>query len=74
MSTGYRPYEPDQQYLLPPSLQEWLPSCHLAHYIGDTVDALDLSAFFMRDQGGLAHRERHAVQSLSINDREYWPS
>ena len=52
MPTSYLPYEPDQQFLLPPSLQEWLPSGHLAHYINDTVDALDLSAFFKRYEGG----------------------
>ncbi|MBV8125669.1 MAG: IS1182 family transposase [Paucibacter sp.] len=52
MPTSYLPYEPDQQFLLPPSIQEWLPSGHLAHYINDTVDALDLSAFFKRYEGG----------------------
>jgi len=31
--------------LLPASLQGWLPEGHLAYFIGDTVDALDLSAF-----------------------------
>ena len=52
MPTSYLPYAPDQQLLLPHSLQEWLPQGHLAHYINDTVDTLDLSAFFKRYQGG----------------------
>ncbi|WP_397545583.1 hypothetical protein [Roseateles oligotrophus] len=53
MPTSYLPYAPDQQLLLPHSLQEWLPLGHLAHYINDTVDSLGLRAFFNRYQGGL---------------------
>ena len=34
--------------LLPEALQDWLPDGHLAHFISDTVDALDLSAFHAR--------------------------
>jgi transposase len=52
MSTSYVPYQPDQQYLLPCALQEWLPAGHLAYFIGDTVDSLDLSAFHKRYAGG----------------------
>ena len=44
MSKTYRPYEPDQILLLPPSLKEWLPTGHLAHFLADTVERLDLSA------------------------------
>ena len=40
----YRHYDPDQSYLLPPNLREWLPEGHLALFIGDVVDTLDLSA------------------------------
>jgi len=45
MSASYLPYQPQQQFLLPPSLEEWLPQGHLAYYISDAVDQLDLSAF-----------------------------
>jgi len=38
--------------LLPASLQDWLPKGHLAYFIGDTVDALDLKAFYARYEGG----------------------
>ena len=44
MSKTFRPWEPRQSYLLPPSPQEWLPEDHLAYFMLDTVDALDLSA------------------------------
>lgn len=52
MTTSYLPYEPRQQMLLPHALQEWLPEGHLAYYISDTIDSLDLSAFHARYAGG----------------------
>ena len=48
MSTSYIPYQPEQQRLLPNALQDWLPQGHLAYFISDTVDSLDLSAFHAR--------------------------
>lgn len=45
MSKTYRPYEPDQILLLPPSVKDWLPTGHLAHFISELVDeSLNLSA------------------------------
>jgi transposase len=52
MTASYLPYDPQQMFLLPPALQEWLPEGHLAHFIGDTVDTLDLRAFHARYAGG----------------------
>lgn len=52
MTTSYLPYDPQQQFLLPHALQDWLPEGHLAYFISDTVDALDLSAFHARYAGG----------------------
>lgn len=37
------PYDQKQDLLLPPSLEDWLPEGHLARFISDTVDELDLS-------------------------------
>ena len=51
MSKTFRPYDPDQQLLLPAALQEWLPPDHLAYFISDVVDQLDLSAITGRYQG-----------------------
>ena len=42
MSKTYLPYDPDQQLLLPAALREWLPDDHLAYFISDVVDQLDL--------------------------------
>lgn len=44
MGKTYRPYEPDQMFLLPPALKDWLPDGHLAYFISDVVDELDLSS------------------------------
>src|SRR5499425_3700118 len=44
MGRTYRTYLPEQDFLLPPSLGDWLPEDHLAHFVSDVVDQLDLSA------------------------------
>jgi transposase len=44
MAKTYRPYVPEQDLLLPPSLRDWLPENHLAFFVGDLIDHLDLSA------------------------------
>ena len=51
MSKTYLPYDPDQQLLLPQALQEWLPEGHLAYFISDVVDQLDLSEITARYEG-----------------------
>src|SRR2546428_752594 len=57
MAISYRPYEPQQEMLLPASLQDWLSKGHLAYFISDTVDALDLKAFYARYAGGGARNQ-----------------
>ena len=51
MRKTYLPYDPDQQLLLPAALQEWLPDDHLAYFISDVVDQLDLSSITARYEG-----------------------
>jgi len=48
MAANYLPYDPLQMLLLPEAMQDWLPQGHLAHFISDTVDVLDLGAFHAR--------------------------
>jgi len=43
MAKVYRPYFPEQDFLLPPSLREWLPESHLAYFVSDLILQLDLS-------------------------------
>jgi len=44
MAKTYRPYVPEQDLLLPPSLRDWLPEDHLAFFVSDLIDQLDVSA------------------------------
>jgi len=43
MSKTYRPYEPDQMFLMPPSLTDWLPAGHIVYFVREILDAIDLS-------------------------------
>ena len=68
MSKTYLPYEPNQQLLLPAALQEWLPDDHLAYFISDVVDQLDMSevtARYERERrGGPPYHPRMMVKAL----------
>lgn len=50
MAREFLPYDLDQQYLLPPSLKEWLPQDHLVFFVSDVVDSLDVSAIMAQYQ------------------------
>jgi transposase len=44
MSAKFIDYDQSALYLLPPSLQDWLPEDHLARFVVEIVDQLDLSS------------------------------
>jgi len=46
MGKCFRPDDLDQGLLLPPSLHDWLPERHLARFLVDVVDGLDLKAVY----------------------------
>lgn len=67
MNTSYVAYHPEQQQLLPSALQDWLPQGHLAYFISDTVDNLDLSAFHARYAGGGSRNQPfHPVMMVKV--------
>ena len=39
----FLPIDRDSVYLFPPSVQDWLPETHLARYIANVIESLDLS-------------------------------
>ncbi|MGA9115548.1 MAG: IS1182 family transposase [Bacteroidota bacterium] len=43
MSKTYRPYEPDQMFLMPPSLIDWLPKEHMVFFLREVLEKIDLS-------------------------------
>jgi transposase/IS5 family transposase len=55
---SYRPYTPDQSFLLPPSPREWLPAGHLVFFIVEFVAQLDLKAIERRLQAADHRGER----------------
>ena len=50
----------DQEYLLPPSVRNWLPEGHLALFVSDVVEAVDLSAIFESYAGSMSDRRGYA--------------
>src|SRR5271165_4683312 len=46
MGKCFRSADVNQALLLPPSLHDWLPEKHLARFLVDVVDALDLGAIY----------------------------
>jgi transposase len=67
MTASYITYQPEQQQLLPTALQDWLPQGHLAYFINDTVDNLDLSAFHARyDKGGPRNQPFHPAMMVKV--------
>ena len=58
MSKRFRTCDLNQPFLFPPSLQDWLPERHLARFVADVVDQLDLSKIYAdygrKDGRGLA--------------------
>ena len=51
MATSFLRYEPMQDFLLSPSPSEWLPEDHLAYFVIEVIDRLDLQSFYARYEG-----------------------
>ena len=49
--SNFRERDRDTPYLLPPSLHEWLPERHLARFVVEVIDGLDLSAMVTSYRG-----------------------
>jgi len=46
MAQNFIACDREQELLVPPSLRDWLPQDHLAWFVLDAVEAMDLAAFF----------------------------
>jgi transposase len=49
--SNFREFDRETGFLLPPSLDEWLPEQHLARFVVEVVDGLDLSAMVKSYRG-----------------------
>jgi len=61
----FRPITRDIDFLLPPSVQEWLPEGHLARYVVEVVEGLDLTDL-ERAYGGRGRAAYHPATLLSL--------
>jgi transposase len=67
MAANCLPYDPQQMMLLPEAMQEWLPERHLAFFIDDAVDGLDLSAFHARyEKDGPRNQPFHPAMMVKV--------
>jgi len=66
VSKIFRPYDPDQPFLMPASMREWLPSSHLAYFISDVVDHLDLSAIMDRYEEEKGYPPYHPAMMVKV--------
>jgi len=69
MGKQFRSCDLNQAYLLPPSLQDWLPEGHLARFVAEVVEVLDLSAIYAKyaegdGRGQAAYDPRMMVRVL----------
>ena len=49
--SNFRPVDRETGFLLPPSVEEWLPERHLARFVVEVIEQLDLSAFVKAYRG-----------------------
>lgn len=61
----FRPIDRQTEYLLPPSVQDWLPESHLARYVVDVVEGLDLLEL-ERAYAGRGSDAYHPAMLLSL--------
>jgi transposase len=64
MSPNFLPCERDQQLLMPTDLREWLPADHLAWFVLDTVEELDLEPFYRAYRADGWGRAAHDPQMM----------
>src|SRR5271168_3156823 len=51
LMSNFRQFDRATGFLLPPSLDEWLPERHLARFVVEVIDGLDLSAMVKSYRG-----------------------
>ena len=68
MSDKFQPIDRDPLYLLPPSIQAWLPEAHLARFVIDSVDQFDLRELGAGYDGG-SKQPCHPALLLSLSAR-----
>lgn len=55
----------DTDYLFPPSMQDWLPQDHLARFVVEVVDQLDLSELTRQCRAGFTGSSPRCITQLA---------
>jgi transposase len=63
---NFRTFDRETGFLLPPSLNEWLPERHLARFVVEVIDTLDLSAMEKKSYRGSGSAGYHPALLLSL--------
>ena len=63
--SNFRPTDRRTGFLMPPSVEEWLPQRHLARFVVEVVDGLDLSAM-RKSYRGTGSASYHPAVLLSL--------
>ena len=63
--SNFRPFDRETGFLLPPSLDDWLPERHLARFVVEVIGSLDLSAM-ARSYRGTGSASYHPELLLGI--------
>jgi transposase len=63
--SNFRPIHRDTAFLFPPSVDEWLPQRHLARFVVEVVDGLDLSEM-VKSYRGSGSASYHPAMLLSL--------
>ncbi|MGH7745991.1 MAG: transposase [Candidatus Dormibacteria bacterium] len=67
MAYNFLTVERDQVYLLPPSVCDWLPEDHLAWFVLDAIDQIDLEPFYADyRQDGWGAPARHPKMMVAL--------
>ena len=70
--SNFRPISRDIDFLMPPSVDEWLPQRHLARFVAEVIEGLDLRAMTGSYRGSARHRTSAAAAGpcyLRLRDR-----
>jgi len=73
MSAPFRPYEPDQSLLFPPSPRDWLPEGHLVYFILDLVGSLELGAILAYYDVEPLHDEKGQIIGQRMKSSRGYP-
>lgn len=67
MTYNFHPIDRQQMYLIPPSLEDWLEEDHLAWFVLDAVEAMDLDGFYRSYRpDGCGHTSYHPQMMVAL--------